>query len=73
MPRPDPDDFLGVDKRHHPPQLGADLLEWLSVSGRAHAIEVGPAVVVFFDPLFGKAPLWMFAEELLHRRRGSGR
>src|SRR6266511_6043960 len=58
--------FLRIHKRHHPPQLGAHLLQLAFGIRRAHAVEGRPAVVVLFDPFLGKRAALDIRQQLLH-------
>src|SRR5262249_61022412 len=53
------------DPRHHPAELGTDLLDRVLRGGLTHLVEVRPAVLVLGDPLLRERARLALAEDLL--------
>src|SRR5689334_24627076 len=60
--------FSWIHERHHAPQRRAHRFELALGVGSAHAVEVGPAVVVLVDPLLGEGAALDVRQQLLHGR-----
>src|SRR3712207_1194160 len=64
------DNLLWIDKGHHAAQLASDLLDLVLTILHPHAVEVGPALMIFLDPFLGKSAALDIGQQFAHSGLG---